>query len=215
MKRLHPLPLLFFALLLVLTLNACGTEPSQEPSPPEEESMDTLPEDSTAQPDISVETLRLFLPKDAFFDVVSTVSTQSSNAFTLSIEEDSTASAQAALLDGRADLVVLSPQNAATLYRNGEKVQIVAVIAPGDPTLLDSLSCLVGKADFLSEQHMLLSDFFKACTSAVLRSSSSDAFFATGWNMVDLVQQSLEDQYAQSPDPAHSIPDGAFYYTAN
>lgn len=123
----------------------------------------------------------------------------------------STTDAKTALLEGSVDFALLSPQSAAELYRNGKNVQVVAVVS-SDDELLDSMGCLVGRTDYLKENGVLVAKFLSAYADTIQKDKINDAIFFTGWDMLDLVQQSLEAQFELQPDPNHSIPDGNFYY---
>lgn len=210
MRRRNLLPLVL-ALLLFLSLAACKTA-NEEPTPPtngnenaqESSSPQTNPTSEHTTP------LRLLLPDGFCAQVVAKI-----NGSTLPLQLqplDKPQEAKDSLTSASTDLTLLSPQEAAELYRNGNAVQLVALVSLGIPEEADSMQCLVGSAAFLEANRALVSRFLTEYEGIVSSGAIEGAFLATGWDMVDLVQQNLEEQYAQTPDATHSIPDGKFYY---
>lgn len=210
MKQLQTMLPLFLLLFSFAFLASCGDKPEAEAEPPSTpESEQASAEDGTNPPNQTAP-LRILLPASGCADIVAQIP---ADVLTIELSESTSSEAsKAALLDGSADLILLSPQSAADLYRNGKKVQLVGLASPGDPTLPDSMECLLASSDFLAQESALISRFFAAYQSSAERMSSPEALLATGWDMLDLVQQSLEAQYEAQPDPGRSIPDGKFYF---
>jgi len=210
MKRLHTMIPLLLLLFLTTALASCGDKPgadSKSPSAPES-GPDSAP--AVTAPPTQAAPLRILLPAGSCADIVAQIPAAE---LTLQLDESPSADASKnALLDGSADLILLSPQSAADLYLSGKMVQLVALLSPGDPTLPEAMECLVASSDFLAQEGDLISRFLAAYQSSAARVSAPEASLITGWDMVDLVQQSLEAQYEAQPDPGRTIPDGKFYF---
>lgn len=210
MKRLHSMIPLLLLLLLLTTLASCGDKQKADSQAPSAPASGSTPATTTENPPSQAAPLRILLPAGSCADIVAQIPAAE---LTLKLSEASSAEAsKKALLDGSADLILLSPQSAADLYRSGKKVQLVALLSPCDPTLPDSMECLLAYSDFLAQNGDVISHFLTAYQSSAERVSAAEALLTTGWDMVDLVQQSLEVQYEAQPDPGRSIPDGKFYY---
>lgn len=211
MRRRNLLSLVL-ALLLFLSLAACNTV-NKDPAPPTNgnENAQEQPSPETNPPTEHTTPLRLLLPEGLCAQVVAKI-----NASTLPLQLQKLDKPQEAkdflLKSTSTDLILLSPQEAAELYRSGNAVQLVALVSLGSLEEPDSMQCLVGSAAFLEANRTFVARFLTEYEGVVSSGAIEGAFLATGWDMVDLVQQSLEEQYAKTPDSKHSIPDGKFYY---
>lgn len=210
--KLQNLCPLVLALLLLLTLGACG-KPNSDPTPPTDPNSKT---ESQTKPDTNppkgdTTPLRLALPKGTCAQVVAKIPT-SDLPLQLVLLDTPKIAKDLLLKSCSSDLILLSPQSSAELYRSGNSVQLVALVSPGTPDDFDHMECLVSETGFLEMHRDQISRFLTAYQSVVSSEQVQDAFLATGWDMVDLVQQALEVQYEQNPDSSHSIPDGKFYY---
>lgn len=210
MKRRNLLTLLL-ALLLCLSLGACGAKQNDPtPSPDSKESGQEQAMPETNPPSQTTSPLRLALPEGTCAELVATIPTSSLPVQLKTIDKPQ--EAKDLLKTASTDLILLSPQEAAELYRSGNAVQLVALVSLGSADDPDSLQCMVGSAAFLAANPELVSRFLTEYETLVSSGTIEGAYLATAWDMVDLVQQSLEEQYAKAPDSKHSIPDGKFYY---
>lgn len=209
LRNLCPLVL---ALLLLLTLGACG-KPKSDPTPPTDlnskTESQTKPDPNSSKGDSTP--LRLALPKGICAQVVAKIPT-SDIPLQLVILDTPEIAKDLLLKSSSSDLILLSPQSAAELYRSGNSVQLVALVSRGTSDDFDRMECLVSEAGFLERHRDLMPRFLTAYQRVVSSDQVQNAFLATGWDMVDLVQQALEAQYEQNPDSNHTIPDGKFYY---
>jgi hypothetical protein len=186
------------SLLLLFSLFAC-TKTTENPE------VDQNTPNSQKQEE--TKKLNLALPNGTCATICSKIPTEELEiSLTTPIDPED---AESALLNGTVDFALLSPQNAADLYRSGNMVQIVAVVSLGDA---DSMECLVGRTEYLEKNPEFLSLFFAVYEKTFQEENISGSFFATGWDMLDLVQQSLEAQFEKQPGPSRSVPDGNFYY---
>ncbi len=201
--------LLFLSLALMfflLPLSACSNQTNTADQPGgvgAEQTENTLPEGL----------IRLSLPDGICADLVQQMTgmADSLQVNPLDAEQD----AAALLTDGTADLVLLSPKRAATLYNSGTAVQVVAVVDPGKYGA-DSMVCLVSTAAYLADNRELIQRFLTAYQETASASKQENALCVTGWDMLDMVQKELEAQYMLSstlpPEGDFGIPPGGFYY---
>ena len=202
MKRQNYLSLLLTVLLSLFLLSACGDEIVTPPPP--DSSAGTVQDGDTAQNSGQDQTgaLRLLLPEGPSFDVCAVYAEPG-----LSSDMQERADA---LVAGRADIVSLSPQTAADLFRGGIEVQIIAVSAPDDRNVPDSMECLVALRSWLEVNPASADAFLSQFAQAVPQVEG--AYLATGWDMLDLVQADLEAQYLAAPSPDRTVPDSSFFY---
>lgn len=208
MKRLGALLSLLLCLCMLTTLVSCGKAPvGGEETPKEPETQDSPTQPSTEGDAASI---RLALPDGISAELSGSLPTDD---VAIQITEFQTAQEiAAALLDQEVDLAQLSPQTAASLYRSGSPIQVVAVVSAGNAQTPDSMGLLVGLQDYLAKEGELVASFLSLYDIAVKETQDERATLATGWDMMDLVQQELEAQYAANPDPSHAIPDQGFFY---
>lgn len=214
MYRLLALALLF--VLCLLPLSACKGQAAE--SPPS-----TTDPTQSAKKTIDVEgVIRLSLPDGLCAETIAQIPDMSAHLICTVLETQYNSQAYRAEADAAAslltsdlaDLVLLSPQHAATLYRNGTAVQVVAIVDPGTAGA-DNMSCLVGTTAFIEANHDLLQRFLQAYQEQVAQAEQEGAFCAIGWDMLDLVQAELEMQYllySGDADKDRSIPPGNFYF---
>lgn len=202
MKRKYCVPLLLTGLLLLILLTACGGE--KETPPPPDNSGGTTQDGDGGQNGGEDQTgaLRLLLPEGPTANICAVYSE-------LGLSNDMQERA-AALTDGSADIVALSPQTAAELFRNGTEVQVIAVSSQGERGVPDSMECLVALRPWLEEDPTRADAFLAKIGQAVPQ--VEDAYLATGWDMLDLVQADLEAQYLDAPTSNHTVPDSSFFY---
>lgn len=210
--KLRNLCFLCLALFLVFTLGACR-KTNSEPAPPTDGTANTEEQTSSGTNPVidSTTPLRLALPNGICAQVVAKIPT-SALPLQLVTPENPNVAKDLLLKSCSSNLILLSPQGAAELYRSGNSVQLVALVSSGTSGDWDSMECLVSEAGFLENHRDLISRFLTEYERVVSSKQVEGAFLATGWDMVDLVQQALEAQYEQNPDSNHSIPDGKFYY---
>ena len=202
MKRQNYLPLLLIVLLLLFSLTACGGETAAPPQPdsPSETVQDGDSDQNSGQDQSS--TFRLLLPEGPTAEACA-LYTEPRLSSNMRERAD-------ALVDGNADIVSLSPQTAADLFRSGTEVQIIAVTAPGDRDVPDSMECLVALRSWLEKDRAKVDAFLAQLAQTV--SQVEGAYLATGWDMMDLIQADLEAQYIDAPSPDRTVPDSSFFY---
>lgn len=202
MKRQYYAPLLLAGLLLLIFLTACGNE-KETPPPPDHSGEITQDGDGGQNGDQDQSgALRLLLPEGPTADLCAVY-------FEPNLSSDMQ-ERTVALTDGSADIVALSPQTAAELFRGGTEVQVIAVSSPGERGVPDSMECLVALRSWLEEDPARVDDFLAQIGQAVPQ--VEDAYLSTGWDMLDLVQSELEAQYLDKPTPDRTVPDSGFFY---
>lgn len=206
MKSYYNSLLALLTFFLLISLCACEKKAQNETDPTQQAKSNPSQAVSAGHH----EALRITVPDGTCADLLAQIPAEELTLF-LQTDKDSTA-AKTALQSGNVDLILLSPQNAAELYRNQKKVQVFAVVTPATPSDPDRMECLVGNASVLHEKGEQLDQLLAAYQARVEQANEQNAILASGYDMMDLVQSSLEAQYEQTPDPSHSIPDGDFYF---
>ena len=200
MKQQNYLSLLLTGLLLLFLLAACGG--AKEPPPDNSGGVVQGGENEQNHGQDQTGALRLLLSEGPSADACAVYERP---ALSNDMQERADA-----LADGSADIVSLSPQTAADLFRSGTEVQVIAVSAPGDRDVPDSMECLVALRSWLTEDPDRADTFLAQLAQAVPQVEG--AYLATGWDMLDLVQADLEAQYSDAPSPDRTVPDSSFFY---
>lgn len=193
---------LILGLCLLLLLSACA---SKQDAPPAEPSSKETQAPETPTNSSPPSTLHIALWDASSASPLPLLNSEALPLTTTDVHTEEAAGKQ--LLDARVDLALLSPQAAANLYRAGEDVQVIAVLSAWDASSPNDLDCLVATTSTLAAKQTEISQLLLAYAE-----TEEEHFLATAWDMVDLVQQSLELQYEANPTPAYSVPDGNFFY---
>lgn len=200
MNRRNYLSLLLAGLLVLFLLAACSGKTETPPDNSTGGSQDGNSGQSSGEDQSG--TLRLLLPEGPSADACA--------VYERPVLSDDMRERADALATGSADIVSLSPQTAADLFRSGTEVQVIAVSAPGDRDVPDSMECLVALRSWLEENPEQADTFLTQFAQAVPQVEG--AYLATGWDMMDLVQADLEAQYIDAPSPDRTVPDSSFFY---
>lgn len=199
------------SIFLLFSLVACSKKQSEEPvASPDQQTQNTTDPSST-ESNSSIDSIRLALPNGTSAQSICSLIPKQDFEIVISTSNE-TEQISALLFDGTVDLILLSPQEASSLYRSGKTIQIVAVVSPASSEQLDSMECLVGQQDYLTQHSEQIAQFLTAYGNVVAKNDAANGFLSTGWDMLDLVQENLEAQYLAQPDSNPFIPDGNFFY---